>query len=107
MSTCHAQLLLQRLPSFVQRLADFQHHEASLAILPDYQRGRTDEELRHPWIAVASPLLLFTQCERILMDAQFEGVLEAKLLQVKMDLEMVADGFIGEHEEQQELEAQA
>lgn len=26
--------------SFVQRIADFNHHEASLAILPDYQRGR-------------------------------------------------------------------
>lgn len=41
-----------------------------------------------------------------LMDAQFEEVLEDKLLQVKMDLEMVADGFIGEHEEQQQLDAE-
>ncbi|CAM9674380.1 unnamed protein product [Scytosiphon promiscuus] len=106
MYTCHAQLLLQRLPSFVQRIADFEHHEASLAILPDYQRGRTDDDLRHPWIAVAAPLLLFTQCERILMDAQFEEVLEDKLHQVRMDLEMVAEGFIGEHEEQQQVEAE-
>eukprot|EP00752_Nemacystus_decipiens_P010124 g9023.t1 len=99
MATCHAQLLLQRLPSFVQNIAEFKWHEASVAILPDFQRERTQDELRDPWIAVVSPLLLFTHCEKLLGLCRFEDDLDAKLVQVGVDLLKVAGGFIGEHED--------
>ncbi|CBJ48970.1 expressed unknown protein [Ectocarpus siliculosus] len=100
--TCNAQLLLQRLPSFVQNIADFKHHEAGLAILPDYSRQRTHDELRgNPWIAACAPLLLFCSVERMLMNADLEDQLDEKLLDIECDLKMVAEGFIGEHEEQQ------
>ncbi|CAM9637036.1 unnamed protein product [Pylaiella littoralis] len=99
---CHAQLLLRRLPSFVQSIADFKHHEASLAILPDFQRDRTHDEFKDPWIAVVSPLLLFTHCEKLLMNCRLEDQLDEKLLQVNVDLNKVGEGLMGEHEEQQQ-----
>eukprot|EP00903_Cladosiphon_okamuranus_P015528 g14336.t1 len=104
-ATCHAQLLLQRLPSFVQNIAEFKWHEASVAILPDFQRERTQDELRDPWIAVVSPLLLFTHCEKLLGFCRFEDNLDEKLMQVGVDLRKVAGGFRREHEDKQEQDA--
>ncbi len=51
--------------SFVQSIADYKWDEASVAILPDVNRERTREELKDPWIAVVSPLLLFVHCEKL------------------------------------------
>eukprot|EP00904_Undaria_pinnatifida_P007610 jgi/Undpi1/397/HiC_scaffold_1.g00393.m1 len=99
MKRCHAQLLLQRLPSYVQCVADFKYHLASEAILPDYQRTRTSIELSDPWIAVAAPLLLFAACERLyMMMDHLEDKLGEMLSQVAKDLVKVSAALLNDED---------